>query len=332
MDPVTHGLVGAAVSLSLKRQGNVRAAAVCASLGALAADLDVLVHSSADPLFALEAHRHITHALAFAPVGAFLVAGVLWWVARRWLHFNQLYIACLLGLSTSGLLDACTSYGTRLLWPFSDARIAWNLISVFDPLCSVGLVAGVVLAALRLQPKPARLGLIWLSLYLLLGSIQQQRAIDASRALATSRGHQVETMVAKATMGNQLLWGVRYLTADSLYADGFRLGPLSAQTYQGASAPRLDWRRAYADIGESTLFNDMQRFDVLSEGYLVGHPQQPQVIGDGRYAMLPTQIQPLWGITVDPLRPDAHAPFDSYRQFDAQVRQQFLQMLWGAEL
>jgi inner membrane protein len=330
MDPVTHGLVGAAVSLSINRRGNVRAAAVCSLLGAVAADLDVLVHSSTDPLFTLEAHRHITHAIAFAPVGGLLVAAVLWWVARRWLRFSQLYVACLLGLATSGFLDACTSYGTRLFWPFTDARIAWNLISVFDPLCSVGLAVGVILAFIRFKPKPARLGLIWLSLYLVLGSVQQQRAVSASRELAAVRGHQMQSMVAKPTMGNQLLWSVRYLTADSLYADGFYLSPLTAQAYEGASAARLDWRREYASIGGSTLFDDLQRFDTLSKGYLVRHPQQPQVIGDGRYAMLPTQIQPLWGLTVDPLRPNLHAPFDSYRQFDANVRRQFFLMLRGA--
>lgn len=335
MDPVTHGLVGAAVNLAVMRPGRPRAtatsAAACGALGALSADLDVLVHSSSDPLFTLEAHRHLTHALPFAPVGALLVAGVLWWIARRWLSFSQLYVACLLGLATAGLLDACTSYGTRLLWPFSDVRIAWNLISVFDPLGSVGLVVGVAVAAMRLQPKAARLGLAWLALYLMLGSVQQGRALEAAHNLAASRGHHVEAMVAKPTMGNQLLWGVRYLTTDSLYADGYHLPPLAPPlVYQGSAAARLDWRRRYAELAGSTLFEDLRRFDTLSEGYLVRHPQFSRVVGDGRYAMLPTQIEPLWGITVDPLQADVHAPFDSYRRFDASIRQRFLQMLRGA--
>lgn len=331
MDPVTHGLVGAAANLAVwRRPGLARPAAVCGLLGAMAADLDVLVHSPSDPLFTLEAHRHVTHALAFVPVGALLVACALWWVARRWLRFGELYAACLLGLSTSGLLDACTSYGTRLLWPFSDARVAWNLISVFDPLCSAGLAAGVVVAFVRRQPRAAHLGLAWLAFYLIIGSTQQQRATDASSALAALRGHRVQAMVAKPTMGNQLLWGVRYLTADSLYADGFRLAPLGeTRVYEGAAAPRLNWRREYASIQGSTLFDDLNRFDTLSEGYLVHHPLHALVVGDGRYAMLPTQIQPLWGITVDPRRPHDHAPFDSYRQFDAPVRQRFVQMLRG---
>ncbi|MCW9014799.1 MAG: metal-dependent hydrolase [Gammaproteobacteria bacterium] len=46
---------------------------------------------------------------------------------------QRLFIFCLMGFSLSGVLDACTSYGTHLFWPISDERVAWHIISIIDP-------------------------------------------------------------------------------------------------------------------------------------------------------------------------------------------------------
>ena len=60
--------------------------------------------------------------------------------------YRQVWFIALLGYGTNGLLDACTTYGTLLLWPFSNARIAWNNVSVIDPLFTLPLL-GFVLTA-----------------------------------------------------------------------------------------------------------------------------------------------------------------------------------------
>ena len=51
---------------------------------------------------------------------------------RRGLSFRQSWLYCTAGYATHAVLDACTTYGTMLLWPFSDARFAWNTISIID--------------------------------------------------------------------------------------------------------------------------------------------------------------------------------------------------------
>ena len=85
-----------------------------------------------------------------------LGAALLWPIFKKRLSFARLYRYSLLGYLLSGLLDACTSYGTHLLWPFSDARVAWHLISVIDPLFTGALLLG--LAAERLRAGGARPG------------------------------------------------------------------------------------------------------------------------------------------------------------------------------
>src|SRR5690606_34126612 len=143
---LTHVLLGASAGYAAFGRRLGRTAATAAGLAAFAPDADVFIRSAADPLLAVEHHRGFTHALAFAPAGAALVAG-LWLLRPAWRErgrWTALWLCCLVGYATHPLLDAATSYGTRLLWPFSLHRAGWDLISVIDPVFTVVLLAGLV--------------------------------------------------------------------------------------------------------------------------------------------------------------------------------------------
>ena len=143
MDPVTQGALGASWAEPAGRGGQLGAAAVIGAAAGMAPDLDLLIRSRTDPLLAIELHRHFTHAFAFVPVGALVCAILLYPLIGRSLRFRVCYGFSLLGYASHGLLDACTGYGTLLLWPFSSERIAWDLVSVIDPLFTVPLIACV---------------------------------------------------------------------------------------------------------------------------------------------------------------------------------------------
>ena len=106
-------------------------------LAGLAPDLDVFIGSSTDPILFLEFHRQFTHSLIFIPFGSLLVALLIFPLVKRSMNFKTVYLASLLGYATHGLLDACTSYGTQLFWPFSNERVTWNNISIIDPLFTI---------------------------------------------------------------------------------------------------------------------------------------------------------------------------------------------------
>ena len=146
MDPVTQGVLGASSAQSASTGKQLAAATLCGVVAGMAPDLDALIRSSDDPLLYLEYHRQFSHALIFIPIGALLCAVLLWRMVARWLSFYQTYLFCLLGYATHGLLDACTSYGTQLFWPFSNARIAWHTVSIIDPLFTLPLLVLVALA------------------------------------------------------------------------------------------------------------------------------------------------------------------------------------------
>src|SRR5690625_7584643 len=74
MDIVTHGLMGALVAQVVCKPGQRRAAIGIGVVAGLLPDVDTLIRSAEDPLLALSMHRHFTHSLLFAPVGAALAA------------------------------------------------------------------------------------------------------------------------------------------------------------------------------------------------------------------------------------------------------------------
>jgi len=188
MDPVSHALLGVASGLSVMPR-NTKIAALAGLAGALLPDADVLISSAGDPLLNVEYHRHFSHALIAAPVGALIAAGVLWLALRRRAAFGMLYWPALAGFINAILLDACTSYGTRLLWPFTDTRFAWSVVAVVDPVPTLILLAGVVLALKSGLAWRARIAIVAVIAYLGAGALQQHRARHACRHdAAAARG------------------------------------------------------------------------------------------------------------------------------------------------
>jgi inner membrane protein len=334
MDLLTQGLVGGLLASSAARREELRVAAGAGFVAGMLADADALIRSSSDPLLVLEYHRHFTHALVFVPVGALLAALLLWPLMRRRLGFPRLYLFSLLGYGFSGILDACTSYGTHLFWPFSDQRVAWSLISIVDPVFTLGLFAALLLALRRQTARVARVGLLFGVAYLSLGLLQHQRAADLALELADSRGHAVERAQVKPTLGNLLLWRSVYLAGGRYHVDAVRLGVFSdSLVYAGDSIPEYTRGDANRDASAGTrLHADIFRFITFSDGFVARAPGQVRVLGDVRYANLPNSTAPLWGIELPEGDGEGSVRFGFYRDASSAVRETFLEMLLGERL
>ncbi|MEA3275673.1 MAG: metal-dependent hydrolase, partial [Pseudomonadota bacterium] len=244
----------------------------------------------------------------------------------------RLYLFAFLGYSLSGVLDACTSYGTQLFWPLSDERVAWNLIAIVDPVFTLALLAAVVVAAVKRLPRAAWAGLGFAVIYLVAGWVQQQRAEAVVRELASERGHSIERILVKPTMGNLVLWRTIYEAGDGFHVDAVRVGLASHRVYAGGSAQRVEPKRDFPRLREeSTAYGDLLRFAEFSDGFLARHPERPDVIGDLRYSMTPTGLIPLWGIGLNPDRPEKHARYLVFRDLSEEERRHFWDMLIGRE-
>jgi inner membrane protein len=302
MDLITQGAIGAALPQSVSHRRELVIATIVGFIAGMAADLDIFIRSDTDPLLYFEYHRQFTHSLIFIPVGGLIVGSLLWLLGRRWwnIGFWPLVLLCSLGYGTHGLLDAMTSYGTLLLWPFSDHRLAFSFVSVFDPLVTVPLIILVVVSLWRRSPTYARIGLAWVAVYLCLGAIQQHRALDAAMDLAGERGHQPIRMIAKPTFGNLIVWKAVYETEDAYYVDAVRTG-LDVTIYEGNSARRLtaDGIPAWLDPN-SQQAKDLARFNAFSSGFLAVTPYDPLWIIDVRYSMVPNRADGIWSVRLNP--------------------------------
>lgn len=331
MDPISQGLTGAALAAAAASPRETRPALIAGAIGGMIADLDALIRSNADPLLLLDFHRHFSHALIFIPIGGLIAALLLWPFLRHRLSFPRLALFATLGYATAGLLDACTSYGTHLLWPFSDARIAWNVVSIIDPLYTLPILILLVIAARRSRPQWARaafvFGLAWLSL----GWMQRERAEAVQFELARSRGHEIERSEVKPTLANNLLWRSVYRSEGRYYVDAIRVGS-GSRVYPGQDIAVLNPATDLPELpADSVQAVDVRRFDHFSDGWLARATDRDDLIGDLRYALLPTSTRPLWGIVLDPEHADRHVRFENFHKVDKPTRERFVAMLLGRD-
>jgi inner membrane protein len=314
VDPLTQATLGSALSQAASDAGRVRAFTLAGAVGGVAPDLDVLIRSASDPLVYLEFHRQFTHSLAFVPVGAAVCALVMAPLLSRWLRPMETYLACLLGYATHGLLDAATSYGTQLLWPFSDARVSWNWISVVDPLFTLPLLGLVVLGAVRRRRSYALLGLAWGLAYIGVGALQHERALALAARLAEERGQTADRQSVKPAFANLLLWKSVYAHDGRYHVDGLRLGT-RPQVCDGESVASLDPSGQLPWLDEaSQQWRDVARFAWFSDGWLALDREDPLYVVDIRYSSLPNRIDALWGLKLNPLAgASAHAHYHVVR-------------------
>ena len=298
MDPVSQGAFGAIFSQTISNKKKLLVGSILGCMAGMAPDLDIFIRSDTDPLLKLEYHRQFTHALIFIPVGAFLVALFSRLLFKKYLNWIETYIICLIGYATHGLLDACTSYGTQLLWPFSDMRVSWNNVSVIDPFLTIPVIVFVIIAVLRKNKLIPFLGIIYIFIYLGFGLVQSNRAEEVGKKIASIRGHESMRLTVKPSLGNLFLWKSIYEDRGFYYVDAVRL--FSTKQYcEGTKIKKLDNLIDFNDLDKkSQQYLDIERFNWFSQGYL-GIGKSKNIITDVRYSAVPNEVDGLWGIKID---------------------------------
>jgi membrane-bound metal-dependent hydrolase YbcI (DUF457 family) len=145
MDTVTHGIAGALLGKGYFSERYGRVATFAATLGAVFPDVDVVADIfSRDPLAIVKYHRAITHSFValpfFAVLFAVLTRSLVPVLKRKSERFGDLEsppfgILTLIygiGIASHILLDGMTSFGTRMWFPISSKRVAWDLLFIID--------------------------------------------------------------------------------------------------------------------------------------------------------------------------------------------------------
>ena len=329
MDPISQGALGGALSQSIANKENIARITLIGCLAGMAPDLDVLIQSTTDPILFLEYHRQFTHSLIFIPFGSLIVAGALYPIMRKALNFKTVYLASVLGYLTHGLLDACTSYGTLLFWPFSYERIAWNNVSVVDPLFTLPLLLFVICAIRSKKTIYHRLAIGWALGYLCIGFIQHERTLSTAKELAAERGHMPDRLTLKPSFGNLILWKSIYQHEETYFVDAIRTA--SSSTWcSGETIESLNLAKHLPSLNlNSQQARDIERFRWFSQDYL-GYDPVNQLVTDIRYSMIPSEIRPMWGLKLNPEFSDEdHAIWWANRGLSDDQLNNFKNMLTG---
>lgn len=247
-------------------------------------------------------------------------------------NWKAAYLAACMGMLMHGPLDALTSYGTLLYWPFSQSRAQWDILPIIDPLVTVPLLSLLIFAAVRswrstLKPAPEAdesirssrrwcvAALAFLVAYCGLAVLQRERARSVVQSLAQSRSHVPERMRLMPQPASITLWRSIYAHGNQVQADLVRtpiLGPatvrVGASTIVLSPADALQTARAAGlpegSPAETDVLRTLQRFDWFTDHWMVRDPDDPLLIGDGRYAPLPENFRTLWALQLpSPQRP-----------------------------
>ena len=329
MDPITQGTVGAAFAQSTANKNNILRIGVIGFLAGLAPDLDVLIRSSNDPILFLEYHRQFSHSLFFIPFGSLIVALLIFPLVKKSMSLKTVYIASFLGYATHGLLDACTSYGTQLFWPFSNERVTWNNISIVDPLFTIPILILVGTAIKTRKRLFSFFAIGWATFYLSLGFVQYERAFSTAIELAHSRGHNAERLTLKPSFGNLILWKSIYQHEEKFYVDAIRT-VRSSTWCSGENIRMFDYQYHLPSLDkDSQQRKDIERFRWFSQDYL-GFDKEENLVTDVRYSMIPNQIVPMWGLVIDDQKDiNEHAIWRTSRSLDQSQLDLFKEMLSG---
>lgn len=222
MDSLSQAVLGATVAgVCAPRNHRGKAMLLGAGLGTLP-DLDVFIDfGGAVENFTY--HRGFSHSLfVLAPLSVLIwVLLRRWWAPVRDGPLRWLAAICLV-LLTHPLLDAHTAYGTQLFWPLDVPPTSWATLFIIDPLYTVPLLIGVVVAAFRREVGGVGLhvGLIVSTLYIGWSWVAQTVVTRHVEAGLASMQIQDARVFLTPTPFNTLLWRI-VVVHDASYLEGF---------------------------------------------------------------------------------------------------------------
>jgi len=212
MDSITQAVLGASIQGALLGRWQGRKALLYGAVLGTLPDLDVVIDYG-DSVAAMTYHRGFSHSL-FVLTGFALL---LTWLLRQWrpnpgYSSRRLFLAIWLVLITHPILDAFTSYGTQLLWPFAPTPAAWSSIFIIDPIYSLPLLGAVIYGLIAGLRDRARTVVNWAlafsTVYLastLGGKYMAEHRVQQELA---RQGIEAEAIFSSPTPFNTLLWRV----------------------------------------------------------------------------------------------------------------------------
>lgn len=218
MDSLTQIVLGAACGELVlgKKIGN--RALLFGAIGGTIPDLDVFIGSFLynNEIQAMAFHRGFMHSILFAVLGCFAFGWITYklYNTQKRTGTTQLKDWIMLffwTIFTHPLLDCFTPYGTQLFAPFSDYRVAFNNISVVDPLYTLPFLFCMIVVLFFKRTNLKRLqwtkaGIYISSIYMVLTLFNKFYMDRVFKKSFEKAGISFQRFSAQPTILNNILW------------------------------------------------------------------------------------------------------------------------------
>ena len=295
MDSLTQIVLGATIGQATlgKKVGNK--AVLWGAVAGTIPDLDVIARFLTDTITATEIHRGFSHSIIFSVLAAPLFGGLVSKIHHKldvgWRDWAQLFFW---GLFTHPLLDAFTTWGTQLFWPW-DWKLAFNSIFVIDPLYTLPFLICVVWAMSKKRDSLSRNRINSFGLYLSTGYLLFTLGIKffAHKQFVKAleqQGIPYTQISSRPAPLNTILWNANVDTPDAYLVGDYSFfdnQPVQWKHYPKNREATKVWVakpeiQRLIDISEGWYFlekeNDTWIFNDLRFGLIPIDPKHPQFV------------------------------------------------------
>ena len=277
MDSVTQVVLGGAVGYAVLGDKVGRKAALYGAVLGTLPDLDVFLPYGGE-VEAFTYHRGFSHSVLVH----LLISPLIVWLITRCHQATAVYKKrwfwlVFLCLSTHGVLDSLTVYGTQLLWPITEYPFGIASLFIIDPLYTLPLLIAFIAVFLpKLTPCRAlrmnRAALVLSSVYIV-WSLGAKFYIDQTVKTALhDRQIQAEHYLSTPAPFSTLLWRILVMSGDEYY-EGY------VSIFDSPSEVSLD----NYDSTESLLTGiedewDVQRLQWFTKGFYAVKQEEKNII------------------------------------------------------
>ena len=263
MDSLTQIILGAAVGEAVlgKKIGNK--AMLYGAIAGTIPDLDIFSSYFTDTVSALEIHRGFTHSIIFSV----LFAPIFAWLVTRYESYKDLKGWSWLffwAFITHPILDAHTTWGTQLFWPF-ETRLAFKTIFVIDPLYTLPFLVFLILAMFQKRTSKKRrlfnnLGLIISSGYLGLTFILKDMAFTEFEAALNDQNIAYKQIDTRPSPLNTILWNANIETEDAYLLANYSFFDTQPITFEA-------YKKDHELLGDLAENEKVKRMITISKGW-----------------------------------------------------------------
>jgi len=283
MDSLTQIVLGAAVGEAVlgKKVGNK--AMLYGAIAGTIPDLDVLASFFTDTATALSIHRGFTHSIAFSV----LFAPICGWLVARYESFKDFKSWSWLffwAFVTHPILDAHTTWGTQLFWPF-DLRLAFKTIFVIDPLYTLPFLVFLILALRQKRATKKRqfynkMGLWISSSYLVLTFLLKWMAYSQFEAALKTQKIDYTQIDTRPSPLNTILWSANVETENAYLLGSYSFFDTKLITFES-------YPKNHDLLGDLTENESVQRMISISKGwYTINKKKEDLYFNDLRFGLL----------------------------------------------